>query len=473
MSFLLKQASSTTWDRTPSTDAIVDVRIEDGVIVEIGPDLARRPGESIYDVGGDILAPGLHDHHIHLRALAAVESSVVVGPPEIQSLDELSERLRRASVRLLPGQWIRGIGYHEKVAGDLDRWVLDRLVPNRPIRIQHATGALWMLNSKAIEACGIGHDAPVGAERGPDGVLTGRFWREDDWLGGRLPRTSHDFTALSQQAASRGVTGITEATPGATDAEVAGFVHAIESNTLVQRIHMMVEPEVTDPVSPLISLGPTKIVLDDLALPPFDELVDRITEVHDRGRPVAVHCVTRTQGVITIAALEQVGCHRGDRIEHGSILGPESMAQIAALGITMVTQPGFVATRGDRFLRDVPAPSQPDLWRLGTLLEAGITVAGSTDAPFGDPDPWMAIKAACTRRSLTGQVVGAGEAIDLETAIGLFLGEAANPGRQRRIALGAPADLCVVAAESWSAGSHVEPWVRATFVAGRPVYTAP
>ena len=40
---------------------------------------------------------------------------------------------------LLPnlGEWLRGTGYHESVAGELDRHALDRWVPARPVRVQH------------------------------------------------------------------------------------------------------------------------------------------------------------------------------------------------------------------------------------------------------------------------------------------------------------------------------------------------
>ena len=51
--------------------------------------------------------------------------------------------------------WIRGVGYFESVAGELDRARLDRLAPARPLRIQHRSGALWMLNSAAVDRLGL------------------------------------------------------------------------------------------------------------------------------------------------------------------------------------------------------------------------------------------------------------------------------------------------------------------------------
>jgi predicted amidohydrolase YtcJ len=177
--------------------------------------------------------------------------------------------------------------------------------------------------------------------------------------------------------------------------------------------------------------------------------------------------------VLTLAVLEQVGVLRGDRIEHGSILGADSVASIARLGLCVVTQPGFVLTRGDRFLRDVSVASHPDLWRLGSLLAAGVAVAGSTDAPYGDPDPWLSLRAAVNRTTLEGRFVGADEGVDPRVALQLFTGYGADPARQRRVAVGEPADLCVVEPGTAGYGTGPGPEIWATFVAGRLVYTAP
>jgi predicted amidohydrolase YtcJ len=47
--------------------------------------------------------PGLHDHHVHLRALAAA-ASVSFGPPRTRTAAELAARLRAADADH-PGPW--------------------------------------------------------------------------------------------------------------------------------------------------------------------------------------------------------------------------------------------------------------------------------------------------------------------------------------------------------------------------------
>ena len=60
---------------------LLDLRIAEGRVREIGPGLSPEAGEEVLEAEGAALIPGLHDHHIHLLALAAAERSVRCGPP--------------------------------------------------------------------------------------------------------------------------------------------------------------------------------------------------------------------------------------------------------------------------------------------------------------------------------------------------------------------------------------------------------
>src|SRR6185437_13893930 len=120
-----------------------DIRVEER-IVEVG-DLKPHNGEQVFDAAGQTVIPGLHDHHVHLRSAAAALTSVRVGPGEVRSRDALRAVLAQAAVG--DDGWIRAVGYHEPVAGPLDRAVLDEVSPNVPVRVQHRSGVLWTLNS--------------------------------------------------------------------------------------------------------------------------------------------------------------------------------------------------------------------------------------------------------------------------------------------------------------------------------------
>ena len=468
----------------------MDVRISGGRIAEIvgvGEQAGHRLGPATVDIdasGGWIL-PGLHDHHVHLRALAAARASIAAGPPDITDARQLAGALARAPV-VGPDSWIRAVGYHESVAGDLDRDVLDRWVPDRPLRVQHRSGTLWVLNSRALEAVAADSEPGPGVERDSSGRPTGRLWRMDEWLSSRTAwlddgHLSALLGGLSRRAAAAGVTGWTDATPNRSDAETQVLARLIVSGEVLQRLHLMVRPGMArddallarlDPEndrSHLVTTGPVKIILDDFDLPALDALAATVRTAHLHDRPVAIHCVTRTQLVLALAAIDETGGLRaGDRIEHGAVIAPELIPELArGPGAIVVTQPNFVFERGDDYLRDVESGEIGNLWRAASLVSAGVAVAAGTDAPFGDDDPWHAIRAATDRRTSSGESLGENERVDAARAFSWFSGPGHGPGTPRRVAVGEPADLVVLAEPLGEAiAEEGPPPVVATVVAG-------
>ena len=349
----------------------LDVRVVDGGIVEIERDLSRAAGEPLLDAAGGALLPGLHDHHLHLFALAAANASVRCGPPEVPDRDALAQALVN---RGHATEWIRGVGYHESVAGELDRGALDALVPEPPVRIQHRSGALWMLNSAAIDRVGLdrGVDAR-GVERDEAGRATGRLFRLDEWLRKQLDAVAPPSLAhVSRRLASFGVTGITDATHSNSAAELQAFAAAAERGELLQRVLMLGSAELPQSDHPRIERGALKLLLDERELPSFDEFQRRIEAAHGQQRVVAVHCVTRSELVLALAAFAAAGTHPGDRIEHAAIAPPDALKLVVDLGLTVVTQFGFLRERGDAYLIDVETRDQPWLYRGRGFLEASV-----------------------------------------------------------------------------------------------------
>ncbi|QKW40467.1 amidohydrolase family protein [Actinomadura sp. NAK00032] len=435
----------------------------------MGGALARRPGEQVLECGGGALLPGLCDHHLHLHALAARRRSVLCGPPEVTGPDRLAAVLRDA----VPDEhgWVRGVGYAESVAGDLDAAVLDALRPDGPVRVQHRSGALWILNSAAVRAASLGSADHPGIERDAAGRPTGRLWRADGWLRTRLPAARPvDLGAVGRELARLGLTAVTDATPDLGTEAVASIEAAVSDGSLPQRVHLLgLPPDARTGPHPRLSTGPYKIVLADSGLPPLDDLVERIRLVHGHGRPVAVHCVTREALLLLLAAFEDAGTLDGDRVEHAALVPAETVAELARRGLRVVTQPGFLADRGDDYLRGVPAGDVPDLYRCRSLLAAGVPVALSSDAPYGPLDPWAVMAAAAERTARSGAVVGRDETVPAKAALRSLLTGPDDPGGPpRRVSVGEAADLVLLhvplkeALRRLSAGV-----VRATIAGGR------
>jgi predicted amidohydrolase YtcJ len=315
---------------------------------------------------------------------------------------------------------VRGIGYHESVAGRLDRHALDAVVADRPVRVQHASGIAWFLNSCALARVGL------------DGE--GRLFGRDRWLRERLGAAVPDLAPVGRRLSALGVTGVTDATAtnGATEAAL------VRAAGLPQHVVLMGGDECT---------GPRKVVLEEGDFPALEGVVEVMRAAHERGRVVAVHCVTRAALVLALAAFEAAGAHAGDRIEHASVAPPEAVDWVRRLGLTVVTQPNFVAERGDRYIADVDPEDRPWLYRVRGFLDAGVPVGGGTDAPFGDPDPWRAMRAAVERRTGGGAVIRQDEGVTPEQALALFTTRPEAPGgAPRRVAVGEPGDLCLLSA---------------------------
>lgn len=451
--------------------APLDVRVADGRIAAVGPSLPRAPHEPLLDARGGALLPGLHDHHTHLLALAAALASVACGPPRVRDEDALARALAAAS----PGAdgWIRGVGYHEAVAGTLDRSRLDGLRDDVPVRVQHRSGACWSVNSAGAQRLGLdrGADAP-GVERDARGRASGRLFRLDGWLRERLPRAAPDLALVGRRLAACGVTGVTDAGVGNGAPELALLEAALTSGALPQRLVAMGRRDLPAPRHPRATRGAVKVILDEARLPPLDALVRTLAAAHARGRPAAVHCVTRSELVLAAAALREAGARPGDRIEHASVAPPDVTALVATLPVTVVTQPGFVRERGDDYRRDVAAADLPWLYRVRAWLEAGVPLGAGSDAPFGDPDPWRAIRAAVDRRTRDGAVLGPEECVAPERALALFLSPPEAPGAaSRRVAAGEPADLCLLDRPWREARERLSSrCVAATVVDGRVVH---
>ncbi len=444
----------------------LDVRCGGGRIEAIAARLAPRDGEPCLDAAGGALIPGLHDHHLHFFALAAALASIECGPPRVTNADELARALHAAPLR---GGWLRGTGYFESVAGPLDRARLDALGPAIPLRIQHRSGVLWFLNSSAIAQLGL--DTPAGhrsdaalpeIERDGAGHATGRLFRADAWLRARLAESPlPDLAAAAGALARVGITSFTDATPTNDRAQVEHFRAARQDGRIPQRIRLMgdaslaglADSNISDISVATLAIDARKLLLDEPALPPFDDLVAAIEQAHAAQRGCAFHCVTRVELHFALAALEAAGASPRDRVEHASVAPPEAIAQAGRLGICVVTQPNFAFERGDDYRREVAADDLPHLYRLRAWLDAGVPLAAGTDAPYGTPDPWLAMRAAVERRTRSGTPIGRDQRLTPEEALALFAPDRLERGCSGGIGVvqvGQRADLCLLDAP-WSA----------------------
>jgi predicted amidohydrolase YtcJ len=229
-----------------------------------------------------------------------------------------------------------------------------------------------------------------------------------------------------------------------------------------------------------------------------DELTEMVRDFDARGFQVAIHA-QGDRGIETVldayAATLAAGADgtggtsgtsgtggagRADnplrhRIEHGGALYPPLAARAAALGIVVVSQPGFLSTLGDGFA-EAFGDRTDQLYGFGSWQRAGITVAGSSDAPVITADPRLGIRDAILRRTGDGRVLGPAERLTARDALALYTTRAAFAARREdeigSLEPGKLADFAVLDANPLDVDPEQIPGigVLATVVGGVPVH---
>ncbi len=199
-----------------------------------------------------------------------------------------------------------------------------------------------------------------------------------------------------------------------------------------------------------------KIILDETTgqlYPPQMELNNLVLEIHKAGLQVAIHAIEKTAVESACIAIEHAlkkvpkSDHR-HRVEHCSVCSPSLAKRLASSGILVVTQPAFIYHNGDRYLETVSNPEIQHLYPIGTLVKNGVDVAGSSDSPIVEPNPLVAMQAAVTRKTKTGNTVSTKERIDAIAALRMYTSDAAkatfDETKRGSITAGKLADLVVL-----------------------------
>lgn len=482
----------------PASDSIA---VAGGKILSHGPfaDLKPLVGPRTHLVrlAGRALAPGLIDSHLHFFEAASVAAGL--GLWRCHTLGDLLADLRVAAGKTPPGNWLRAFGCDEALLAERrgpTRAELDQAVPKNPLRLRHQTLHASWLNSRAIIALGLESPdfrPPEGAlmVRDASGRLTGLMAGMESWLTQRLPRvTAAEMEArarlFSRELAAAGVTAFTDATVRNGPDEVALMARLTASHAVTQRVAMMLGAEHLDAAEPArrhaapagITLSAVKFI--EGARSDYRAIARWVARARQMGLDSAFHCTEVEELETALAALETAA--RGMppaavgepvfRIEHGGVITPEHLERLKALGAWVVTNPGFSYYRGAKYVTEPGL--LPYLYRARSLIEAGIEVAGATDAPVTPARPLAAVAAAATRLSVEGYEIGLEERISIEQGMTLFTTRAARLARLEagEIGPGRLADLIVLPRDplALKPAELMTLPVDITIVGGRVVY---
>ena len=205
--------------------------------------------------------------------------------------------------RSRPGRWVRATGFVPS-AVDLDRARLDDWAGAVPVRVQDASGALWILNWAALTAVAAAGVAFSDEERCGAGSCRG-----DERLGGAWPEPDLHLAEVGAALAAHGVTGVTDATPFTDPGGPSRLAAAVADGSIPQRVVLTGAPVLTRSRTTSPG-GRPRWSSATTTSRRFAALVAAIDRAHRDGRPVAVHCVTAEALALLLAAWAEVGASR-------------------------------------------------------------------------------------------------------------------------------------------------------------------
>ena len=354
------------------------VAIKDGRIVAVGDDAlvaeCRGPRTRVVDLGGRLVLPGFIDAHMHPR-LSTVEL-FEVNLSACHSVGDCLEAVARFAAEHTEQPVIRGWAWYptEVPEGEMTAAALDRVVADRPVRLDDDSQHTQWVNSAMLRQLGIGRDEPgwEGAvvERLPDGSPSGLLREAWPWVDRATPR----YVATAHAAAVKLFTD-----------------GVIESHT-----GYLAEPYADRP--------------GFCSAPVWapERLVEASVAAAAAGFQLHYHAIGDAAVSLSLdaiaAARQVVGAAPGrDIITHLQLVDPGDYERLAALGVVAATQPYWFAKDAmyDRlhyqpFLGEPRAGHQ---YPMRSLFDHGVVVAGASDYPVSPPpDPLLAIQRGTLRR---------------------------------------------------------------------------
>jgi predicted amidohydrolase YtcJ len=467
----------------------------------------------VIDLRGQTLLPGFVDAHTHPLMLGQTYSWVDCSAGAATDVDAVVTLLRQRAELLPDGTPVRGFGYkHYQLAEKrhVEASDLDRVANDREVMLMNASGHGVVLNSYGLARHGITRETrdPAGGHivRDAAGHPSGLLWDAAcDLITGNRgvkvgnhgpnlhvpddPETMRAHLRFAEDVFLRaGITTVGDAQVTKREAET--YLSKYHDEGLRVRVDMYLLSSLLPEVLQLGlgrpfgddwlrlagvkfyvdgSLGggtayfPDGVLGDSCAHGQLYHGPDELTDLVGRAHAAGVQAITHAQSPAAIglvldaleAALESAprNDHR-HRIEHCGLPTDDDIRRMAVLGVLPVPQPqhaaefadGVVALVGELGLRHSPS---------GLFEKAGLPVILSSDAPVVHPNPFVAMSAAVTRRSVAGSQLG-GESlrISLDSAMrGYTTGGAFALHRESAVGsieVGKFADLVVVDSDPYS-----------------------
>jgi predicted amidohydrolase YtcJ len=474
---------------------------------------------------GQTLIPGFNDAHVHIWKLGLLLTrQVVANKHTAPDIPAILERFRQKAAGMAPGNWLIGRGYNEAELPEKrhpTRADFDAVLPDYPVALTRTCGHMIVANSLALRLAGITRetpDPPGGViVRAADGEPTGLLQETAMGLLSRVipePDDEAMMTAIKACHQHQLTLGITSATD-----PLLLPIHIRAYRTLEARGELAVRtnglpirrPDGGTETLPL----PERYVSDTLRLDSVkffgdgglsgataaikgrykitgdqgvlrferEELGALMWEAHTAGFRIGTHAIGDRTLDQVLGIYAQLYAHHPSpvrhRIEHLGLPDSQHLETCRRLNIIAVPQTVFIPALGAAFRRYLPDEYVQRCYPVRAMLDAGLTVALSSDAPVvPDDDPLLGMKAAIDRLDPFGEAFASDQAITAAEALYSYTmgGALASGDEMNRGSLtpGKWADMVVLSGDPLAvpAAEMLHIRVEQTYVGGKLVYTA-
>lgn len=466
--------------------------IENGRFTAVGSNAEIRAladaDTRVIDANGNSVTPGFLDGHSHVSgnspAVAGVDLSYVV------EKDEWLQLIEQADQRMPEGEWMTG-GYWDHTLSDAvfpTRQMLDEVVPDRPIFLNHIDGHYAWVNTLALDLANVNADTPVPpggeividpATGEPSGILL------ETAMGvvrNIIPERSdaqrrEGLAEMYQYANSFGITGFHQM-GGLEDylfivengdptlriwygqrgrGGEADSYGSVVADILALQEDVSVRVEATGKetsAGPLLELGYVKLMNDGVLsahtavllegyrdregwvgeyITEPGELAMQVEALTSAGLPVAIHSIGDAAVRASLDAFEASinnPVPYPNRIEHIELIHADDVSRFKALGLAASMQPNH-ATNAIGYVPVRVGAHREDrayVWR--SFIDAGVPLVFAADYPTSPLNPLVQIADAVFRVSPFGFHDGKPwhpeQAVTFEEALYAYTQESAN-----------------------------------------------
>ncbi len=468
-------------DRRPHAQAIA-VRGDKILAVGTNAEMEKYVGRStqVIDLQGRLAIPGFIEGHGHFTGIGAAKRNLDL--MKVRNWDEILAMVAEAAQKAKPGEWILGRGWHQEkwdkvpqpnVEGFPTHESLDKVSPNNPVLLTHASGHAGFANGKALELAGITSKTPdpPGGEilkdaRGkPTGLLRetaqGLVRRALEEAQSKL--TPEERLAIArkeielavEECLSKGITSFQDA--GSSFATVDLLKTMVDEGKLGVRLWVMLRESVDRLEANLaqyrmVNYGDSRLTVRAIKrsidgalgprgawlLEPYADLpsstglnttpVDEIKRVAQlamqHGYQLCVHAIGDRANRETLNIFEEAFKNNPDkkdlrwRVEHAQHLHPADIPRFGQLGVIASMQGIHCTSDAPYVLARLGAKRAEEgayVWRA--LMQSGALIVNGTDAPVEDVNPIECFYASVSRKLKDGSTFYPNQRMTREEAL--------------------------------------------------------